>query len=128
MERVGVAPGAGVGDAEGAMNSRVPLGFSLVCLLLACVFGWHLGVKIAGPMPEIVRTPEPPERNYTLETLRALNPPPTTTMQPHYRTGPEFYQGWAIASESFYNIHDVRQQPTSAPSAPSPASPFPSAR
>lgn len=85
------------------MKPKIPLGYALTILLLACAIGWHLGTWAAGPMPVIDRTPPEPERNYTQETLRILNPPPRPSQETVTYPGGASTWGWGIATTNIYN-------------------------
>jgi hypothetical protein len=92
---------------------KIPLGYAYSALLLACILGYRLGIQWAGPMPVLVHDAPEPEMNYTLETLRALQPPPAPVVV-HHETASQCGGGgvWgatAFASMVYFNCSDVRR-------------------
>jgi hypothetical protein len=91
---------------------RVPISVALLILFFACCVGAYLGAWVAGPMPALVHDSPEPERNYTLETLRALQPPPPVVRyESRYESpsGMTYLQGTSVATQNFYNVGDVRR-------------------
>ena len=76
----------------------------LVVVFALCVVSALIGIWAAGPMPVIARDVPEPERNYTQETLRILNPPPPAPVvryEPAPRRGPCLPM--SIATATIYN-------------------------